>query len=113
MKLYLGAPTPSWILHRDVFSERMTGLMFAGFGSRELFPSLQTVEIDGMIAGRLKLRLINKIGIDREVSDNGEIARRRVQIIPFAQTDMAQRFLEGIDPRLEHEVVRSIEIGYR
>jgi hypothetical protein len=95
-------------LHRDIFSDKMTGLVFAGFGEKEIFPSLQAVEIDGVIAGHLKQRLIHKIDIDRNVSDDGDTARRRVQIIPFAQTDMAQRFLEGIDPELEEEIVRSI-----
>jgi hypothetical protein len=101
------------VLHRDVFSDRMTGLVFAGFGRSELFPSLQSVEIDGVIGGRLKQRLIHKIDIDRRPSNDGDCDKTKVKIIPFAQIDMAQRFLEGIDPRLEQQIFHSVEQGCR
>ena len=100
-------------LHRDIFSDKMTGLVFAGFGGNELFPSLQAVEIDGVIAGRLKQKLTHKTDIDRENRRNGGVEKRLVQIIPFAQTDMAERFLDGIDPRLEREIVRSVERAHQ
>jgi hypothetical protein len=96
-------------LHRDVFSETLTGIVVAGFGSDEWFPSLQSVEIDGVIAGRLKRRITHKIDVDRNVSSDDGVERGLVKIIPFAQTDMAHRFLDGVDPDFERQLGWSVE----
>jgi hypothetical protein len=81
------------ILHRDVFSELNTGLVFAGFGSKEMFPSLISYDMDGVIAGHLKKRRTNDVQTNRN-----EIT---AEIIPFAQRDIVDRYLHGIDPDFE------------
>ncbi len=89
------------VLCHDVFSEHYTGLVVAGFGESEIFPSLQAIEIDGIIDGRLKKKETWRIDIDRD----GETA----DIIPFAQRDMVDRFLYGIDSEFEGAVKSFIE----
>lgn len=70
-------------------SPAFSGLVVAGFGERELLPSMVSYEIDGIIGGRLKCIKAKEIDVTR---------RNRGAIVPFAQTDMVYRFMEGVDP---------------
>lgn len=69
-----------------------SGLVFAGFGENELFPSLIEMVTDGMIGGALKV-------VFRQGHD---IARDGPQaaIVPFAQSEMVERFMFGVDTDL-------------
>jgi hypothetical protein len=61
--------------------------VFAGFGDEEIFPSLQCVELNGVVADRLKRLPLEKVDIDRtEVTG---------AVIPFAQRDTADSLLYG------------------
>jgi hypothetical protein len=85
----------------DVLSKKMrttdhTGLVFAGFGDNEQFPSLHHVVIDGVIGGRLRCLEQEYYDVDR--SEN------RGTVIPFSQSDVARRFLYGVDEELELEI---------
>lgn len=73
-----------------------TGVIFAGFGSKELFPTLVSYEISGSIGNRLKYVQTNHIDIDRE----GVKAR----VLPFAQREMVERFLYGLDTPLRDQI---------
>ena len=77
------------ILLRHIPSEYMSGLVFAGYGSGELWPALHAWELDGVVAGRIKARRTKRINISKSL---------RAEIVPFAQEDMVARFLDGIDP---------------
>ncbi|MGV2124008.1 hypothetical protein ACQZ4R_13065 [Agrobacterium vitis] len=76
-------------IQKSLPSPAHTGLVVAGFGEKELLPSLICYEIDGIIAGRLKKSVHGSVDVTR---------KNRGAIIPFAQTDMVHRFMEGIDP---------------
>ena len=67
-----------------------TGLVIAGYGQRDIFPSVRHYEIEGLIADFLKARLIDKFeaGID---------PRQHARIIPFAQQDMVEAFIVGAE----------------
>lgn len=78
-----------------------TGFVFAGFGRKELFPSLYSVECDGIYFGEFRLLNENFIDIDRR----GETAA----IVPFAQKDMPQRFILGIDEDFEQKISGIVE----
>jgi hypothetical protein len=64
-----------------------TGVVFAGFGEEEYFPSITSYKIDALYDGKLKYTLFKE-------TDNRGLAT----IIPFAQSEMVNRFIEGIDP---------------
>lgn len=83
-------------LHREVFSELLTGFVFAGYGNDEVFPSLMSFHTDGIIANRLKTKKLDEVKTGRE--------RISARIIPFAQREVVDRFLVGIDPDLESGV---------
>ncbi|HBM88868.1 MAG TPA: hypothetical protein DD437_10005 [Rhodobiaceae bacterium] len=77
-------------------SQARTGIVVAGFGAGDLFPTLVSYEIDGSVFGRLKYVETNLVNIDRD----GHKAR----VLPFAQKEMVERFLYGLDEDIEREV---------
>ena len=83
-------------LIKDMPSGVFTGLVIAGFGSDELFPTLISFEIDGMVSGRLKYLERNFIDIDRSAT--------RSLVVPFAQKEMVERFLYGLDEKIQRDV---------
>ena len=88
------------LLHRNEPSEAFTGLVFAGFGKEETFPSLVAYKTDGVILGKIK-----KIETDRETTNRTEVTGK---ILPFAQREMVDRFLYGIDPAFENAIERYV-----
>lgn len=87
-------------LKSEIFSDSRTGLVFGGFGTEDLFPSLHSIEMDGIFFGQIKKRVTQDIDIDRR----GE----KAAIVPFAQTEMVERFLFGIDSDLEETVLEFV-----
>ncbi len=77
-------------IHKEELSNALTGLVFAGFGKDEICPSIVHYEMDGILSGRLKYCLRNEVDIDR----NGPAA----DVLGFAQDDMVQAFINGVDP---------------
>jgi hypothetical protein len=90
-------------LKKNFYSSIMTGLVFAGFGAKELFPSLLSFSFEGKVFGRQKIREDNNVSIDTE-----DI---RADIIPFAQREMVDRFLYGVDPSYEEAMLDNIREG--
>ncbi|MEQ8965681.1 MAG: hypothetical protein RID91_07640 [Azospirillaceae bacterium] len=81
---------------RQAFSSLQSGLVVAGFGRDEFFPSLHHYRIDGKLSEGI--RLISEHDIDTGRSDHvGEI-------LPLAQTDMVNRFVNGIDDSIRERL---------
>lgn len=79
-------------LTRKNFIVRSTGIVFAGFGNSEIYPSLCSIDIDCVLDGKLRYA-------DNQVTQICE--ENRGAIIPFAQKDVMHMFIEGIDPNIE------------
>jgi hypothetical protein len=77
------------ILQKDELSPVSSGIVIAGFGNNEIFPGLAHFGSDGYISRKPK--------IIRESFNNINVDTPSI-IAPFAQHDMVQRFMEGIDP---------------
>ena len=76
-------------LERQVMSTSSSGLVLAGFGTEEVFPTLISVEVDGCVAGAIR--------IQRRVRQN--IGRTHpASVMAFAQSEMVQLFMDGVDP---------------
>lgn len=71
-----------------------SGLVFVGYGTDEIYPSLIPVNFSSVIDNRLKYYY--DIGNLTRISDDNYSA-----IIPFAQTDVISTILTGVDPHLE------------
>jgi hypothetical protein len=87
-------------IQRNIFSSNHTGLVFAGYSYDQLFPSLVSYCFDGMILSRLKLQERDNVTIDSYHSP--------AKIIPFAQREMADRFLFGIEAGHERAILTNL-----
>jgi len=67
-----------------------SGIVIAGFGEDEMFPTLFNVTTDGIIDGKVKHNVEARIDLGREGS--------RAYLMPFAQGEMIHQFMEGVDP---------------
>lgn len=67
-----------------------SGIVIAGFGERDVFPSL----IERTMQGR-----VNSVVKYEEVRNLEVCLGREAGIVPFAQSEMVYEFMEGIDPR--------------
>ena len=86
-------------MKKDSLSQNYTGIVVAGFGAKEIFPTLISFEIDGVLCDKLKYLKTNSIDVDREV-DKGPKAK----VLPFAQKEMAERFLFGLDKIIQDRI---------
>jgi len=83
---------------KNRLSGAQTGIVVAGFGSKDIFPTLVSFEVDGMAFGRLKYVQTNSVDIDR--------AGDRARVLPFAQKEMVERFLYGLDGDMERSITQ-------
>lgn len=72
-----------------------SGIVIAGFGEEDIFPSVITYEIYGIFNSKL----LYQIREDKTIRNNNSQSMRS-DIIPFAQEDVVRSFLEGIHPEL-------------
>lgn len=80
---------------KDRFFSTSSGIVIAGFGAKEMFPTLVNYLVDGSVFGVLKhkMKVNRKVGFDCSAS-----------VIPFAQGDVVANFLEGVDPDYDYQV---------
>ncbi len=76
---------------KDAFFEHYTGVVFAGFGSREKFPSMRSYLTSSVVLGILKRKRDRGADIN---ADSGPVFQ------PFAQDRMIRTFLTGMDQHL-------------
>ena len=88
-------------LHRAELSRFRTGIVVAGFGEEEICPTLCSFEMDGIVNGKLKRSKLDLVDIDR----GGPGA----DIKAFAQREMVERFLQGVDPAYDQYVQNRLE----
>ncbi|MDX8494186.1 hypothetical protein RFN29_21705 [Mesorhizobium sp. VK22B] len=95
-------------LHEMVFavirsnhrSNAYTGFVLAGFGSNDLLPKLFSIEWDGIFFKRArKLKASPQVEIDRRTLT--------AAVVPFAQKDMPERFMLGIDGKWEIDLEKA------
>ncbi|MBA7683652.1 hypothetical protein ES703_92026 [subsurface metagenome] len=86
----LFAKSPEAISPPDI-----SGVVIAGFGEKDTFPSLKSFDIEGIVNNKLKYkeRLSWEINFENTAT-----------IVPFAQREMVAAFMEGIDPYLQVQI---------
>ena len=73
---------------KKIFYPSYSGIVVAGFGDKEIFPSLEELHFEGVVNNRLKHgRRSSAINF-----------KKTARIIPFAQENVARSFMQGIDP---------------
>lgn len=72
-----------------------TGLIFTGFGEDEIYPQLIPINISIVVDNRLRFYVNENRAASISNSNNGAVC-------PFAQTDVIDTILTGIDPSLDN-----------
>jgi hypothetical protein len=83
----------------DPMAQNYSGMVIAGFGEKEIFPSLVSYAIDGRLSGALKYK---------ETENKKITLKNGAYVIPFAQREMVDIFMSGIDPKLTDALVESL-----
>jgi hypothetical protein len=77
---------------KQFVSTNHTGIVFAGYGEKEIFPSLSNLVVDGLINEQLIYEIRQESSID---------INKSAAIIPLAQDEGAVEFISGINPQFE------------
>jgi hypothetical protein len=83
------------------FSSKFSGIVFTGFGEKEIYPSFFLFLVDGSINQKVKFW-----NTPKSKSINHD---RKASIIPLAQRDMVNSFFEGIHPEMEKLVKNNLK----
>lgn len=94
--------TASDLFFAEVFSKQKSGIVIAGYGENEVFPSVRTIVFDGAVTGFVRCKIDEQRTQSINTNDN------YAAIIAFAQEDMVATFMEGINPSLRSFLERSI-----
>lgn len=86
---------------KDLFLEDVTGLVFAGFGADERYPVVTTHFLSAIIGGIVKRAEASTDTIDGDV---------RSKIRVFADSEVTNAFIRGIDFNLERRVYGIIQL---
>jgi len=86
------------LLTRDIFSDGKSGVVVAGFGDKEIYPSVITHEIEAFFEGKLKYKCVKN---KSQKIQNGS----HCTIIAFAQEDMVHTFMRGINPAVSDMLI--------
>lgn len=78
-----------YLFCKDWFTKQRSGIVVAGFGENDIFPSLVSLHVDFVFDNKLKYRLHSHKEVNNQISS---------VIFPFAQKEMVQSFINGIDP---------------
>lgn len=89
------AVIPVEVLIRRVFSDSDSGVVIAGFGDDEIFPFLTSMTFGGLADNILRYEKNQEIKIDH---DNSAVIK------PFAQSEMVETFMEGVDPNCDNVI---------
>ncbi|GGB38533.1 hypothetical protein F3157_11050 [Virgibacillus dakarensis] len=89
----------------DYFSSGSTGLVIAGYGENEIFPHLLNYRLEGFVFGQLKYKKLKEKKISYTTNkDNGTAS-----ITAFAQKEMVQSFIGGIEPDMKDAIFGIID----
>lgn len=75
-----------------------SGIVIAGFGDNDTFPTVVTYEIEGMLLNHLKY-------VKMEDKSKTVTLEQPAEIIPFAQIDMVEQFMYGVDNRFDWYII--------
>jgi hypothetical protein len=85
---------------REWAPQGKSGIVFAGYGQNEIFPSIISFNISQIFDGHVKRSSFEDMAISLEQS---------ASITPFAQADMAQVFMEGVAPSYRDMMERYLQ----
>lgn len=84
--------------------EPHSGLVFMGFGEKEMYPSNHCVLVGCVIQDSIRYDIQDPIRISPGTAN--------ANIVPYAQEDVTMTVLTGVDPKYEAEVEKSIRVSF-
>lgn len=90
---------------KDYFSRGSSGLVICGYGEKEIFPHLVNYRLEGFLFGQLKSKKVKEKRISYSPNqDNGTAC-----ITAFAQTEMVESFMYGMEPEMKKAIDKIVE----
>ena len=83
-----------------------TGLIFTGFGEDEIYPQLIPINVSIVVDNRLRFYVNENRAASISNSNNGAVC-------PFAQTDVIDTILTGIDPSLDNIYLNNFDALFK
>lgn len=87
-------------LRTNNFVGIQTGIIFGGYGEKEIYPSLVSIKISDVLDNKLRYYDFDNC----HITDNNNGA-----IMPYAQTDVINMFIKGIDPEIDNTYITVFE----
>jgi len=88
----------SLILCKKFARRDYSGVVIAGYGEKDVFPALLAYECECVINNKLRYIETNRVKVG--TTDATVVA----SVVPFAQREMVNRFMEGVDPKYTEAV---------
>jgi hypothetical protein len=92
-----------YAIRKNTDISSFTGLIFCGYGDEEIYPSLIPLNVSFVLDNRI--RYYTELTKVAKISDFNDS-----QISPFAQTDVIDTVLTGVDPGLENYFFNNFEL---
>jgi hypothetical protein len=90
---------------KDYFSRGSSGLVISGYGEKEIFPHLINYRLEGFLFGQLKYKKLK----ERQISYSPGRYNGTACITAFAQTEMVESFMHGLEPDMKHAIYKIVE----
>lgn len=81
---------------KDWWNSGWGGIVIAGFGKKDTFPVARCYSVEHIVNNRLKRKFLENLSHDVNETAGSSI-------IPFAQAEMVDRFMRGIDPEYKKQ----------
>ncbi|HLM81523.1 MAG TPA: hypothetical protein VK302_12945 [Terriglobales bacterium] len=92
----------SLILCKKFTRRDYSGIVIAGYGEKDVFPNLLSYECECVINNKLRYIEVNRV----RIGTTGQTVIASVN--PFAQREMVNRFMEGVDPKYTEEIEKYV-----
>lgn len=91
------------LLSQEAFGPANSGLVFAGFGTEEYLPRAFTYHLEGFADGKLR---VGRMDVSK-IEQYGLTA----SVVPFAQHEVVQTFMDGINSNLKARFAEQVELA--
>jgi hypothetical protein len=94
------------VLRSQEAHSNYTGLIFCGFGEDEIYPQLIPINISMVVDNRLRYYINESRSASISNKNNGAVC-------PFAQTDVIDTILSGVDPSLDNIYLQNFDALFK
>ncbi|SER64940.1 hypothetical protein SAMN04487944_107137 [Gracilibacillus ureilyticus] len=89
----------------NYFSLGSSGFVIAGYGEKDLFPHLLNYRLEGFVLSQLKYTK----ELEKQISYTNQQLDGTAAVVPFAQKEMIDSFMGGIEPLMQDAIFNIVE----